>query len=63
MPAGVHYVNLAGDASVPLTKRTAEVRNVNTASRTAVKLTKSTAWVCSTFHSRGFRWRVERNAP
>ena len=51
MPAGVHYVNGAGDAGVALTKRTVEVRNVNAARENVVVLTKCTAWGCfrSTF--------------
>ena len=36
------YVNGAGDAGVPLTKRTVEVRNVNAARENVVALTKST---------------------
>ena len=63
MPAEVHDVNVAGDAGVPLTKRTAEVRYVNAASRTAFKLTKCTAWGCSTFHSTSETEREEQNAP
>ena len=42
MPAGVHNVNRAGDASVPLTKRTAEVRSVNATREIVVALTKCT---------------------
>ena len=42
MPAGVHYVNGAGDAGVALTKRTVEARNVNAARENGIALTKCT---------------------